>query len=401
MTLPSRRRESLGAALAALLVVLGHSVARAQGAYSPVGADLLLAGRPEQGVLVLRSGYANSPLVDADAMVFFGADASGTAGDVLTISVGVREPNGWGRARLGRFMLSTGAVRPVQIDGVSVLGRTPAGSTLELFGGLPVVPEFGERSFDWLAGARLGQALWKDRLGVGVSYVQRRDDGQLADQELGADASAFVLPWLTLNALGSFDLVYDGLAEARVSALAHDASAQLELFASRRVAARLLPATSLFSIISDAPSSELGGDLSWTAFPRLDVGGAVALETLDDDYGYRAALRSTLRLDDRGEAALSAEATRRAIGEDGYTSGLVGSRVLIMRRVHASGSLELVAADHPRDGGTLWPWTRLGASYAITDHWTVAAAVGGKATPDVRGEIYGLMRVSYYERVAP
>src|SRR5689334_776583 len=125
--------------------------ARADGR-AELQTDALLAGRPYEGLLVLQGGYGNSSWVDADALVFMGATEDGREGDVLIVSVRLREPHGLGEARVGRFILSTGAVRPVQIDGVRTLARAPTGSTLELFGGLPVVPELGPRSFDWLAG---------------------------------------------------------------------------------------------------------------------------------------------------------------------------------------------------------------------------------------------------------
>jgi hypothetical protein len=389
-------------ALFVLAVALAASGrARADGAYAPIGTDVLLQGRPAEGLIVLHSGYTNSPLIDADVLVFVGADSSGASGDVLDVSLSIREPNGWGRARLGRFILSTGAVRPVQMDGVSLLGRTPSGETLEVFGGMPVVPEFGPRSFDWLAGARVGQWLWSERLGLGVSYVQQRDAAETAREEIGTDLSTSPLAWLSLNAIGAWDLVSSGLAEATLRANAHDEDVQLQLFASRRVAARLLPATSLFSVISNAPTSEVGSDASFTAFPRLDVGGTLALEGLDGDYGYRVAVRSTLRLSDEGNADVRAEATRRELGGQGYSGCALTTRVPLVRRLQGSASLELVAPDHPQGGGALWPWARVGATYAPAERWTVAAAIGAKATPEIRREIYGLLRVSYFDQVVP
>src|SRR6185503_4195430 len=101
---------------------------RAQAPVTTLEADALLSGRPSEGVLVLRGGHGNSELVDADALVFFGANADGSDADVLTVTVGVREPHGLGRMRAGRFVLATGAVRPVHLDGVSALGRMPTGT---------------------------------------------------------------------------------------------------------------------------------------------------------------------------------------------------------------------------------------------------------------------------------
>ena len=154
-------------------------------------------------------------------------------------------------------------------------------------------------------------------------------------------------------------------------------------------------------MISHAPTSEFGSDASWTAFPRLDVGGTLALEGLDGDYGYRAAVRSTLRLSDEGNADVRAEATRRELGRQGYTGCSLTSRMPLLRRVQGSASLELVAPDHPQGGGALWPWARVGATYAMAEHWTVAAAIGAKATPEIQREVYGLFRVSYFDQVVP
>ncbi len=369
--------------------------------YTPVGVDLLMQGRPAEGLLILHSGYRNSPYVDADAVVFVGASQSGREGDVLSVNLGFREPHGYAQGRVGRFVLSTGAVRPVQIDGASVLGRAPTGSTLQVFGGMPVVPELGPRAFDWLAGARLGQWLLDQRVGAGVSYLQRRDGGERSGEEVGADLSLTPLSWLGVNAIGSWDLLHDGLAEARLSANAHVERSSAQLFASRRVASRLLPATSLFSVISEAPSSELGAGWLWNAFPRLDLGGEGALEALDHALGYRVALRTTLRFSDQDGGQLGLEATRRKLGREGWSGGSVRVELPINARLRTHAGLELVGADHPAGRGALWPWTRVGASYALGSAWLLAAALSARSTPQYRSELYALLRVSYSATVTP
>jgi hypothetical protein len=344
--------------------------------------------------LILHSGYQNSPWIDADTLVFLGASEQSPYGDVLSMNVGVREPHGYAQARLGRFLLATGAVRPIHLDGATAGLRTPFGASLELFGGAPVVREFGARNFDWVAGARLSQRLWGERLGAGVSYLQHRDAGELSQHELGADLSLTPLPWLAIGGLGSWDVLSAGLAEARLNGVAFGERGQLELYASRRVAARLLPATSLFSVISRAPSSELGAAARYQLFPRLSLSPMGAIEGLEHRWGYRGALRASLRLTAAEGGMLSVELSRRKLAAEGYSAGLVQLELPSSARVLAHASLELVAADHPAQRGTLWPWARVGASYALASAWLLSAAVGWKASPEYRSDLYALLRLS-------
>jgi len=263
------------------------------------------------------------------------------------------------------------------------------------------VPTLGVRDFDWLAGGRVGQSLFDERLLAGLSYVQRRDAGQRDAEEVGADLHMLPLPWLGLHAIGAWNLIYDGLAEARLLADAHDQDTTLKLFASERVASRLLPATSLFSVVSTAPNRELGGDVSWNAFPRLDLGATLALEELNVSVGYRVAARSTLRFSDEDGGDVRVEGTRRELQTDGWTGVSVVLDLPVSVRLRASATVEVVAADEPMQRGTLWPWTRLGVRYALADRWTIAGAVGAKASTQARSELNALMRLSYSAEVRP
>src|SRR5580698_2496231 len=168
------------------------------------------------GIVVLQGEDAMRPWIEAEALVWTGdrGGAGSAAGDVMVLTVRLREPHGYVTARAGRFVLATGAVHPVQIDGAHVVGRAPWGSTVETFGGLPVVPRFGARSYDWLAGARIAQTL-ASAATLGVSYVQRREDGEISNEEVGADLAAAPVRWLDLAAFGAYDITSPGLAEAR------------------------------------------------------------------------------------------------------------------------------------------------------------------------------------------
>jgi hypothetical protein len=88
------------------------ALAEAQGTSSPTG------------LVIVQGQDSLKPWVDAEALVWAGAKPLMT-GDVLVLTAHLREPHGYGELRAGRFVVTTGAIRPVQIDGGYAIGRAP------------------------------------------------------------------------------------------------------------------------------------------------------------------------------------------------------------------------------------------------------------------------------------
>ena len=153
-----------------------------------VRGDAIAEARSPSGLVVLQGQDRKYPWVDAEALVWAGARTDPTA-DVLTLTLKLRAPRGLGELRLGRFVFSSGAIRPMPIDGASAIGRAPWGLSAEAFAGLPVVPRFAATGRDQVAGARLAQTV-TSKATLGVSYVEQRLRGRLANQEVGADFAA-------------------------------------------------------------------------------------------------------------------------------------------------------------------------------------------------------------------
>ena len=105
-------------------------------------ADTQSETQSPTGLIVLEGQDKVRPWLDVEGLVWAGAKP-GLTGDVLVLALHLREPHGYGELRVGRFVVATGAIFPVQIDGAEVIARAPWGSTLEVFGGAPVVPRFG------------------------------------------------------------------------------------------------------------------------------------------------------------------------------------------------------------------------------------------------------------------
>jgi hypothetical protein len=394
VTLPrGRAQRRLVASAAALLVASFAAETRAD----PIRlrADALAqtegSGSPT-GLVVLQGHDPLQPWMDAEALVWAGAKSSWT-GDVLALMVRLHEPHGYAELRVGRFVLATGAVHPVQIDGVHAIGRCPFGCTVEAFGGAPVVPRFGGRDYDWIAGARVAQTLASTAT-LGVSYVQRREDGEIANEEAGLDLAAAAGRWLDFSGFASYDLVDSGIAEARASAAGRWGDWRLELFASQLSPGRLLPATSLFSVLGDLPSQTVGGTLRWRAAPRLDLLASGAGQDVSGGLGGNGWVRGTLRLDDRGTGNLGVELRRVDVPSAQWSGVRAIGAFPLGRGFRHSFEIEIVVPDHPDGHGDAWPWGLSALSWKSRRGWEVAAAVEASSSPLRRYETNALLRVS-------
>ncbi|MFT3764017.1 MAG: hypothetical protein QM820_00605 [Minicystis sp.] len=412
---PCSKRHSARRAVACATLVAASLSAGAAGAQYRLRADAYYAAAdPATGLLVL-SGESRTPSwLEADAVVWLGTGDH--RGDVMVASVRAKEPNGWGEIRAGRFLETAGGLRPLHLDGGDVIARAPWGTSVEVFGGAPVVSEFQTKEYDWAAGGRIAQRI--GRYGtVGVSYLQLRQAGALTYEEVGVDAAATPLRWLDAAFSGSIDLVALDLSDARVSLAARFDSLRLELFAVRRSPSHLLPATSLFSALGDMTSQRAGASLLWRAAPRLDVlaqgtiealGGASSPEdvaapppSVPAQVGGQAMLRATLRLDDRGDGALGLDLRRESVpGWPGVPSaswtGVRGTaRVPLNHYFTASTEIELVAPDVPRGRGAVWPWALVALKFRPEPKWEIAGAVEAGASPTAVSQVSGVFRVSY------
>ena len=344
------------------------------------------------GLIVLQGEDKASPWVDAEALVWAGNTNGGA--DALTALVRLHDPKNYAQLRLGRQMLTVGSMRPVHVDGADARVRTPAGTSAEAFGGVPVQPQLGYRPWDWAAGGRVAQVLGRNT-SVGASYLQERSDGRLAFEEAGVDFASSPTTWFNLAAHGSYDLVDPGLAEAGISLSGRFGDLRPEIYATERSPSRLMPATSLFSALGDTPAEVLGATVKWRMFPRLDLLPIVAARDSAGDVGMDETLRVTLRLDDRGDGALSLEGRRQGSGPDLWTGVRVAARVPLSATVRCSTELELVAPDDPRGRGALWPWGLVALRWSPFVHWEVSGAVEAASTPTVTREVNALARLSW------
>jgi hypothetical protein len=388
-----------GSSVGAVLIVLVISEARANADPYRLRVDMIGYSQTPQspvGLVVLQGQDKASPWIDAEALVWGGNGSGGQSApfDALTVIVRLHDPQNWAELRLGRQFETAGALRPIHFDGATARARAPTGTSAEVFGGVPVVPKFSYGIGDWVTGARIAQSVGRNT-SFGVSYLQQRDGGAPSYEEAGVDFACAPVPWFDLAAHGVYDLIDPGLAEAGASVAARLGGLRPEIYATHRSPARLLPATSLFSALGDTPADTLGASLRWRMFPRLDLLPTVAARATGGDVGVDATVRATLRLDDRGDGAVSLEGRRQGSGPEPWTGTRLALRTPVAARVSASTELELVAPDNPNGRGALWPWGLIALHWVPLAHWEVAGAVEAGSTATSVREVNALARLSW------
>lgn len=365
-------------------------------AAAPAGADpLRLRGealattQSPAGLLVLDGDTKPTDLTSAEAIVWTaGAALPGEqhVGDVLVMSLRARTADNSAAMRIGRFVATLGATRPVHIDGGGGRIRLPKRFDAEAYAGIPVLAGLSTtRTWDWVAGARVSRRLG-DYGSAGVAFLEQRDDGRLATEEVGGDVGLALGKQDDAAARAAYDLANPGLAEVMVTASHRTKELRGEVYAGYRAASHLLPATSLFTVLGDTPSEHVGGVVTWHAAPRLDVIGDAGARYVDAMVAPAIALRGRLRLDDKGTGLVGAEIRRDGSRDDPWTGARASLRVALPHELTASSELELVIPDDPRGRGAAWPWA-IGAVGWDHGPWHGAAAVEASASPEDRHRV--------------
>ncbi len=364
-------------------------------------ADATAETQAPTGLVVLQGSDNVRPWIATEGLVWAGARPYGSdaTADVLVLSMRLRAPHGLGDLRVGRFVVATGAIRPLQLDGASALARAPWGGTVEAFGGVPVVPSFGARAYDWVAGGRVAQSVGS-RLTMGASFVERRVHGEIADEEIGFDAATAPLPGIDIAARSAYDITSPGITDALISGAARKGDFRYELFAAHRSPSRLLPATSLFSVLGDFPSDLIGSTVRWQAAPRLDLLASAAGQAVGGAVGGNGWIRALLRTDDHvatspsGSGSLGLEVHRQDVSSAQWT-GIRGIATQpLSHHLRLSTEIEIAAPDAPRGRGIVWPWGLVALAWRSGTGWEAAGALEAASTPVHSFETNALLRVS-------
>jgi hypothetical protein len=374
------------------VLVIAVCAARAGADPLRLRADALATTQSPAGLVMLEADGQASSTTSAEAVLWTAGDAvpGEHAGDVLVIALRARTKDGRASAKVGRFVATLGAVRPLHLDGAAGRVRLPHRFDVEAFAGVPVLAGIATaRTWDWAVAGRVSRQLG-DYGSVGVAMLEQRDDGRLATEELGLDAGAALGKHDDVGGRLAYDLANPAFADVQVTASHRAKAYRADVYAGYRAASHMLPATSLFTVLGDIPAERAGGRATWHAAPRLDVSGDLGLRRVDRDLAPAVTARARLALDETNKSALTGEVRRDGASDDAWTGLRGAARIALPCSLTASSELELVIPDDSRGRGSVWPWAlaALGWDRGV---WHAAIALEASASPEDRRRLDGLI----------
>lgn len=217
-------------------------------------------------------------------------------------------------ARLGRQFIGTTAGASL-MDGLLLKYRTGGRLGFSLFGGGDVKYHDSYDADDLIVGTEVTGKYLADDLTVGLSYVHKRDDGDVSAELFGLDVDYQYQESLNLYSETQFNWLTDGITYFLGGATYH-AAPRWTLRGEYLYSLPVFSATSIFSVFAVAEYEEVLAELSYKLGPGLNsflrttyeiypefdnarvVEAGVEKIRTDRLSGY---LAGVLRLDDEGQ----------------------------------------------------------------------------------------------------
>lgn len=182
-------------------------------------------------------------------------------------------------AKLGRQFISTTAGASI-MDGLYLNYSNLGPLKLALFGGGDVAYYSGYNAEDVIAGGKLsGQFI--DSLDLGLSYIQKWNDGDLSHELIGFDAAYDVKELINLYSETQFSWLTDEVTYFLAGAHYYR-NPKWSLRTEYLYSLPVFSATSIYSVFSVAEYQELMAELNYSIAPGLRVFGRYSREMYED-----------------------------------------------------------------------------------------------------------------------
>ena len=397
--------ETVDATVTTLLA--GHATPRDGAIYTVVPVYEMLSLLASD----LRIPYIDDLRIELSAwgMVAFGSPgdsvnncvgASASLGDHACVTgdldLGFLEGKVWKRritARLGRQLVTGGAARVTQFDGLDIDVRIARGLGVQVYGGAPVTPRFADSRGDALAGGRIYyRHSVSTELGVSAIYVLGQ--GRTARGDIAVDARYRALPQLTFTGYALYSLRELRLAEATIAATVTP-TPMLEITGEyRRVAPDLfLSRNSIFSVFSQETRDEAGLWLSLLPRRGVRIYGDYHIVIDAGGMGHRGAAKATFALGPQTTIGVEGRVLR--LPDNGYLDGRIFGTQRLGRAFTLTVDLDAVRLERALNGRDYSLTAAATAGWDFAPGWRSVVTAIGNVGPFVDGRFEVIAKLVY------
>ena len=295
---------------------------------------------------------------------------------------------------LGRQLISGGAARVLQLDGVNATVAIGKHFGITGYAGAPVVSRFNYPVGEFAFG---GRAFWRPSWGteMGLSFIEIISGSVLSRQDLGLDGHWLIFSTLSAAASGIVNIQQGRVADANLT-VTWQVFPALELFVKGQHTSPdlFLPLTSIFSVFSNINNDAVGGGASWQATKRLSLYGEYQRLWVDDGLkGDEAELRATYRL--TRKALVGVDARFLFVPVNGATDLRAFVIYPITQQIKLSGDVDLTLLQNPINQGDSSVVGTASATWAIGSGWSAMLSGSLGTTPFFEARYTATARIGY------
>jgi hypothetical protein len=340
-------------------------------------------------------------------------------GDLLTANVSERF--GPLRLTLGRQIVTRGAARFAQFDGLSADLVTSGGFGVFVYGGFTVLPHWADRPgyyqlgsardtlLDdpgvyprpdrggwWLGGAQVSYN-YGSIAGVGVSLHEQHEYARLGRRDLGVDGHWSPSKFFDFAGRGLLDLDGGRIADGRLSLDLYPAPA-LDISAAYRhvTPALLLSRQSVLSVFATDPFDEVGSEIRYRVARWMVVDGDGYLEMVGrGELGVRTGLELGFFPDAMRRLSIRTGYRRVSAPDNGYHSARVSLRWRVIQALAAVGEHYVYLYDQPIRGISMSSVENATLEWSGFKAWKFLLGSSLFSSPYARWDAQALAKVSY------
>jgi hypothetical protein len=324
---------------------------------------------------------------------------NGTTGDIDLLFVQGALLNRRLNLTLGRQLVSGGAARVLQLDGVNATVAIAKGFGVQAYAGAPVVSRFSYPVGEFAFG---GRAFWRPTYGseIGLSFIEILSGGVVSREDLGLDGRWVILPNLAATASGILNLRAGAFADADLT-VSYQVLPTVEVFVKAQHTSPdlYLPMTSIFSVFSNINNDGLGAGVFWQALPRLAFYAEYQRLWVDGGNGDEAELRVTYRITRKATVGLDARILY--VPDNGVTpaNGINDFRAWVIyplnQKIKLSGDVDWTILHNELNGGDDSLVGTASVVWVIGSGWTGMLSGSVGTTPFFQARYTATARIGY------